>query len=58
MEKYSERMKKRFESGWGTSGNTYIRPQWIYMPDGSILEDGDDLLHLLDYARANGINYA
>lgn len=58
VEKYSERMKKRFESGWGTSGNTYIRPQWIYMPDGGILEDSDDLLHLLDYARANGINYA
>ncbi|MGN0325353.1 MAG: EAL domain-containing protein [Lachnospiraceae bacterium] len=56
-EQHGKLMKERFESSWGTAGNTYIRPQWTYMPDGSIITDSDELLHLLDYARLNGTNY-
>lgn len=55
-DKYCALLKKRFESGWGKAGNTYINPKWIYMPEGSIAATSEDVMHLIDYARINGMN--
>lgn len=56
-ESYRNILKKRFESGWGKLGNTFINPKWIYMPDGSMVDRADDVTQLLEYAKANGSNY-
>ncbi len=50
-------LKRRFEFGWGADGNTYINPYWIYMPDGRIVSNNEDIIPLLNYANLNGKNY-
>ena len=56
-ENYLKILKKRFETGWGKSGNTFINPKWIYMPDGTIVSRADDLPQLLEYANSNSSSY-
>lgn len=56
-EVYLDILKSRFDFGWGEEGNTYISPEWIYMPDGSIITRNEDVVHLLGYARMNGKNF-
>lgn len=50
-------LKGRFEFGWGADGNTYINPYWIYMPDGCIVTNAEDIIPLLSYAKLNGKNH-
>lgn len=57
-ELYLDILKSRFDFGWGEDGNNYINPEWVYMPDGSIITRSEDVIHLLGYARMNGKNYA
>lgn len=53
---YREILKCRFEAGWGKDGATYLKPRWIYMPDGSMVTDSADVVHLLDYVRTRGVS--
>lgn len=56
-ELYLNILKSRFEFGWGKEGKSYINPEWIYMPDGSIVSRSEDVVHLLGYARMHSKNY-
>lgn len=49
-------LKKRFESGWGNSGNTVIKPNWISIPNGNIAQKSSDIVQLLDFAMLGGIS--
>ncbi len=49
-------LKKRFESGWGKSGNTIIKPNWISIPNGNIARKSSDIVQLLDFAASGGIS--
>lgn len=54
---YLSVIKRRFEFGWGIDGNTYLNPAWIYMPDGCIVNNAEDIIPLLSYAELNGKNH-
>ncbi len=47
-------LKKRFEGGWGKSGNTIIKPSWINIPTGNIARKSSDIVQLLDFAASRG----
>ncbi len=49
-------LKKRFEGGWGKSGNTIIKPNWISIPTGNIARKSSDIVQLLDFAASGGIS--
>ena len=45
-------LEKRFEIGW-TIGSTLVMPDWIYVPDCTIVKELNELLYLIRYARTN-----
>ena len=45
-------LEKRFEIGW-TIGSSLIMPDWIYIPDCTIVKELNELLYLIRYARTN-----
>ncbi len=40
---------KRFERGWGKSGGILVTPNWVYVPDSSVANNAEELLHLIRY---------
>lgn len=46
-------MKKCFENGWGKNSATMISPEWIFVPNGKIVEKSGDLLQLIEYGIIN-----
>lgn len=45
-------LEKRFEYGW-TIGSSLIMPDWLYIPDCTIVKELNELLYLIRYARTN-----
>ncbi len=44
-------LKNRFEFGWGSKGDVFIRPQWFMIPDAKIVDKAEDLLYLIQHVR-------
>lgn len=50
-------LKRRFEFGWGKNSNIFVSPNWMYMPDTQIVNQAEDILYLLRYARQNSKDF-
>ncbi len=48
---HKKTIQSRFDYGWGSNGNVYITPKFLYMPDVSIVDHEEDLLQIFRYAR-------
>lgn len=51
--KWAEELGRRFQKGWGKNLSEYIQPDWIYIPDAAVVENEEELLHIMRYARQN-----
>lgn len=48
-----QKMRGRFEEGWGKSRDVEINPYWIYVPDANIVNNTGELVNMLRYVRQN-----
>ncbi len=53
-----QRLRGRFEEGWGKSHDVEINPFWIHLPDASIVNNTGELVNMLRYVRANSTELA
>ncbi len=44
-------IRRRFQTGWGEGGTSLVRPHWLYLPHGSIIDQTENLLYLVRYFR-------
>ncbi|MDE7478833.1 MAG: EAL domain-containing protein [Lachnospiraceae bacterium] len=44
-------IRRRFQAGWGTDKNRKVRPQWLYLPHASVVDQTENLLYLVRYIR-------
>lgn len=56
-EQLLEKMKARFEQGWGDFKEIVIHPYWIYVPNPYIAVDTSDLMRVMCYVRMNSVEY-
>ncbi len=48
-----EKMRRRFDEGWGKNREFPLNPYWVYVPDPYVVEDTTELMNTLRYARLN-----
>lgn len=48
-----QKLRGRFEEGWGKSRDVEINPYWIYVPDANIVNNTGELVNMLRYVRQN-----
>ena len=58
LEQLAEQLEERFNSGWGHNQEIQIRPDWMMIPHGSVMNRAEDILFCLQYARQNSIEFA
>jgi len=50
-------LKRRFEFGWGQNSTVFVNPHFMYMPKIRIVDQPEDILYLLRYARQNSKDF-
>lgn len=53
-----EKLRGRFEEGWGKSHDVEINPYWIHIPDANIVGSTGELVNMLRYVRVNSTELA
>ena len=53
-----QKLRGRFEEGWGKSRDVEINPYWIYVPDANIVSSTGELVNMLRYVRVNSSELA
>lgn len=56
-EQLLEKMRARFEQGWGNSKEIFIRPYWVCVPNPYIASDSNELMRMINYVRMNYAEY-
>ena len=52
-----EKLKERFEQGWGRNGEIVIKPLWILIPDPFVVSSTNELMNTLRYVRQNSAEF-
>lgn len=53
-----QKLRARFDEGWGKSRDVEINPYWIYIPDANIVNNTGELVNMLRYVRQNSLELA
>ena len=48
-----EKMKQRFEQGWGKDKDVVVKPYWIYVPDPYVVNSTSELMNMFRFIRQN-----
>lgn len=48
-----EKMRRRFEEGWGKNREIPLNPYWVFVPNPYVIEGTTELMNTLRYARLN-----
>lgn len=48
-----EKMRRRFEEGWGKNHEVSLNPYWVFVPNPYVIEGTTELMNTLRYARLN-----
>lgn len=51
-------VRKRFEEKWGKDRDVLVYPYWIYIPETNVVDNVEDLFHLMHYVRNNSKEFA
>lgn len=52
-----EKLRQRFDEGWGKEKDIAINPYWIFVPDPYVVENTNELMNMLRYVRQNYAEY-
>jgi len=44
-------IRSRFQLGWGTNNDSFVRPHWLYLPHANVVDQTENLLYLVRYIR-------
>ena len=53
-----QQLQDRFDDSWGSRHETYIHPDWMIVPSAKIINQAEDLIHCLQYAKQNSIEFS
>lgn len=53
-----EKLRQRFDSGWGKAKDIVINPYWIFVPDSHIVGSTCELMNMLRYVQQNNAEFS
>ncbi len=53
-----QKIRRRFETGWGSEPACLVRPCWLYLPHSHIVDQPQKLLTLVRYIRQDGMEFS
>lgn len=53
-----EKIRQRFEQGWGKDKEIKVKPFWIFVPDPYVVNNVNRLMNLLRFVRQNSSEYS
>lgn len=53
-----EKMRRRFDQGWGKDGEIVVKPFWISVPDPYVVNSTNELMNMLRYVRQNSVEFS
>lgn len=52
-----EKLRQRFDQGWGKDNDVVVKPFWIFIPDPYVVNNSSELMNMLRYVRQNSSDF-
>lgn len=53
-----EKMRRRFDQGWGKDREIVVKPFWISVPDPYVVNSTSELMNMLRFVRQNSVEFS